>query len=196
MRRQPGRARHWVTVEAASVGVVVIWTVSRTVDVLHRRRPRSPNVRQVIRPDGHPGEANRPPRLARCVRPQSSKRFSVEHCAVVAFTGRRPSEIMRYRPEHWNRTDHALTILTGRGGRRRRIPVAVDAETALHDLERLRALGPFSTSTGASRLAPGAGEAGHRRHPPLRRPATATAPRCVRSRVKPVSSRSCWATRP
>ena len=46
-----------------------------------------------------------------------------------------------------HRTDHVLTILTGKGGRSRTIPLSVDAETALGDLERLGALGHFSTST-------------------------------------------------
>ena len=68
-------------------------------------------------------------------------------CRVMAFTGMRPSEIMRYRPEHWNRTNHVLTVLTGKGGRTRTIPLTPEGEAALYDLEALGALGRFSTST-------------------------------------------------
>lgn len=68
-------------------------------------------------------------------------------CRLMAFTGMRPSEIMRYRPEHWNRVDRVLTVLTGKGGRTRTIPLTAEGEAALRDLEALGAVGRFSTST-------------------------------------------------
>ena len=58
----------------------------------------------------------------------------------------RHSELMRYRPEHWNRVEHTLTVLTGKKGRTRTIPLTEDGEAALHDLEDIGALGSFSTS--------------------------------------------------
>ena len=67
-------------------------------------------------------------------------------CRVLAWTGMRHSELMRYRPEHWNRVEHTLTVLTGKKGRTRTIPLTEDGEAALHDLEDIGALGSFSTS--------------------------------------------------
>ena len=43
-------------------------------------------------------------------RPRAEGSKAKVRCRVMAFTGMRPSEIMRYRPEHWNRTDHVLTV--------------------------------------------------------------------------------------
>lgn len=80
-------------------------------------------------------------------RPRAAGSKAKVRCRVMAFTGMRPSEIMRYRPEHWNRTDHLLTVLTGKGGRTRTIPLTLDGEAALHDLEALGAIGRYSTST-------------------------------------------------
>ena len=68
-------------------------------------------------------------------------------CRLMAFTGMRPSEIMRYQPKHWNRASHTLTVLTGKGGRTRTIPLTTAGEEALRDLEVLGAIGRFSTST-------------------------------------------------
>ena len=68
-------------------------------------------------------------------------------CRVLAFTGLRPSELMRYRPEHWDRTTQTLVVYTGKGGRTRTIPLSAPAVEALADLEALGAIGPFSTST-------------------------------------------------
>ena len=67
---------------------------------------------------------------------------------VLAFTGLlRPSELMRYRPEHWNRTAQTLVVYTEKGGRTRTIPLSTPAAEALADLEALGAIDPFSTST-------------------------------------------------
>ena len=66
---------------------------------------------------------------------------------MLAFTGMRPSELMRYRPEHWNRVEHTLTILTGKKGRSRTIPLTEDGKSALTDLSDIDAFGSFSTST-------------------------------------------------
>ena len=66
---------------------------------------------------------------------------------VLAFTGLRPSEPLRYKPEHWDRTTQALVVYTGKGGRARTIPLSPPAAEALADLEAVGAIGPFSTST-------------------------------------------------
>ena len=66
---------------------------------------------------------------------------------MLAFTGLRPSELMRYRPEHWDRTTQTLVVLTGKGGCTRTIPLSAPAAEALADREALGALGPFSMST-------------------------------------------------
>lgn len=68
-------------------------------------------------------------------------------CRVLASTRLRPSELMRYRPEHWNRTTQTLVVYTGKGGRTRTIPLSAPAAEALADLEAVGAIGPFSTST-------------------------------------------------
>ena len=68
-------------------------------------------------------------------------------CRVLAFTGLRPSELMRFRPEHWDRTTQTLVVYTGKGGRTRTIPLNAPAAQALADLEALGALGSFSTSS-------------------------------------------------
>ena len=68
-------------------------------------------------------------------------------CRVLAYTGMRPSELKRYRPEHWNRAEHTLIVLTGKKGKYRTIPVTEDAEIALAAFESLDAFGNFSTST-------------------------------------------------
>ena len=68
-------------------------------------------------------------------------------CRVLAYTGMRPSELMRYRPEHWDRTTDTLVVFTGKGGRTRTIPLSTPAAEALKNLESLGAIGPFSMST-------------------------------------------------
>ena len=68
-------------------------------------------------------------------------------CRVLAFTGLRPSELMRYRPEHWDRATQTLIVYTGKGGRTRTIPLSAPPAEALADLEALGAIGPFSMST-------------------------------------------------
>lgn len=68
-------------------------------------------------------------------------------CRVLAYTGLRPSELMRYRPEHWNRAAQTLVVYTGKGGRTRTIPLSTPAADALADLEAVGAIGPFSMST-------------------------------------------------
>ena len=80
-------------------------------------------------------------------KPKAAASAAKVRCRVLAFTGLRPSELMRYRPEHWNRTTQTLVVYTGKGGRTRTIPLSTPAAEALADLEALAAIGPFSTST-------------------------------------------------
>ena len=54
-------------------------------------------------------------------------------CRVLAFTGLRPKELMRYRPEHWNRTTQSLVVYTGKGGRTWTIPLSAPAAEGLAD---------------------------------------------------------------
>ena len=80
-------------------------------------------------------------------RPRVDGSAAKARCRVLAFTGMRPSELMRYRPEHLDRTTQTLVVLTGKGGRTRTIPLSTPAVEALEDLESLGAIGPFSTSS-------------------------------------------------
>ena len=80
-------------------------------------------------------------------KPRAAASAAKVRCRVLAFTGLRPSELMRYRPEHWNRTTQTLVVYTGKGGRTRTIPLSLPAAEALADLEAVGATGPFSTST-------------------------------------------------
>ena len=70
----------------------------------------------------------------------------------VAKLGRRP--VVDRGP------DHVLTILTGKGGRTTDDSLSVDAEAALHDLERLGAFGRFWTSTVHRAFRPGLAKPG------------------------------------
>ncbi len=79
--------------------------------------------------------------------PRAAASAAKARCRVLAFTGLRAGELMRYRPEHWNRTAQTLVVCTGKGGRSRTIPLSGPAAEALADLEALGAVGPFSTST-------------------------------------------------
>ena len=80
-------------------------------------------------------------------RPRAGGSAAKVRCRVLAFTGLRPSELMRYRPEHWDRATQTLIVYTGKGGRTRTIPLSAPAAEALADLEALGAIGPFSMST-------------------------------------------------
>ena len=80
-------------------------------------------------------------------KPRAAASAAKVRCHVLAFTGLRPSELMRYRPEHWNRSTHTLVVYTRKGGRTRTIPLSAPAADALADLEAVGAIGPFSTST-------------------------------------------------
>ena len=80
-------------------------------------------------------------------RPRVDGSAAKARCRVLAFTGMRPSELMRYRPEHWDRKTQTLVVFTGKGGRTRTIPLSSPAVEALENLESLGAIGPFSTST-------------------------------------------------
>ena len=80
-------------------------------------------------------------------KPRAAASAAKVRCRVLAFTGLRPSELMRYRPEHWNRTTQTLVVYTGKGGRTRTIPLSRPAAEALADLEALGVIGPFSTCT-------------------------------------------------
>ena len=80
-------------------------------------------------------------------KPRMAASAAKVRCRVLAFTGLRPSELMRYRPEHWNRTTQTLVVYTGKGGRTRTIPLSTPATQALAELEAVGAIGPFSTST-------------------------------------------------
>ena len=80
-------------------------------------------------------------------KPRAGASAAKVRCRVLAFTGLRPSELMRYRPEHWDRTTQTLVVYTGKGGRTRTIPLSAPAVEALADLEALGAIGTFSTST-------------------------------------------------
>ena len=57
-------------------------------------------------------------------KPRASASAAKARCRVLAFTGLRPGELMRYRPEHWNRTTQTLVVYTGKGGRTRTIPLS------------------------------------------------------------------------
>ena len=80
-------------------------------------------------------------------KPRAATSAAKVRCRVLAFTGLRPSELMRYRPEHWNRTMQTLVVYTEKGGRTRTIPLSAPAPEALADLEAAGTIGPFSTST-------------------------------------------------
>ncbi len=80
-------------------------------------------------------------------KPRAAASAAKVRCRVLAFTGLRPSELMRYRPEHWNRSTQTLVVYTGKGGRTRTIPLSTPAAEALADLEAAGAIGPFSTSS-------------------------------------------------
>ena len=80
-------------------------------------------------------------------KPRAAASAAKIRCRVLAFTGLRPSELMRYRPEHWNRSTQTLVVYTGKGGRTRTIPLSAPAAEALADLEAAGAIGPFSTSS-------------------------------------------------
>ena len=80
-------------------------------------------------------------------KPRAAASAAKVRCRVLAFTGLRPGELMRYRPEHWNRATKTLVVYTGKGGRTRTIPLNAPAAEALADLEAVGAIGPFSTST-------------------------------------------------
>lgn len=80
-------------------------------------------------------------------KPRAAASAAKVRCRILAFTGLRPSELMRYRPEHWDRTTQTLVVYTGKGGRTRTIPLNAPAAEALADLEALGAIGPFSTSS-------------------------------------------------
>lgn len=80
-------------------------------------------------------------------KPRAAASAAKIRCRVLAYTGLRPSELMRYLPKHWNRTDQTLVVHTGKGGRTRTIPLNARAAEALADLEALGAIGRFSTST-------------------------------------------------
>ena len=80
-------------------------------------------------------------------KPRAASSAAKARCRVLAFTGLRPSELMRYRPEHWDRATQTLVVYTGKGGRTRTIPLSAPAAEALADLEAVGAIGPFSTST-------------------------------------------------
>ena len=68
-------------------------------------------------------------------------------CRVLSFIGLVPNELMRFHPEHWNRTTRTLVVYTGKGGRTRTIPLSAPVAEALADLEAAGVIGPFSTST-------------------------------------------------
>ena len=80
-------------------------------------------------------------------KPRAAASAAKVRCRVLGFTGLRPSDLMRYRPEHWNRTTQTLVVYTGKGGRTRTIPLSAPTAEALADLEAVGAIGPFSTST-------------------------------------------------
>ena len=80
-------------------------------------------------------------------KPRATASAAKIRCRVLAFTGLRPSELMRYRPEHWNRSTQTLVVYTGKGGRSRTTPLSAPAVEALADLEAVGAIGPFSMST-------------------------------------------------
>lgn len=80
-------------------------------------------------------------------KPRAAASAAKIRCRVLAFTGLRPSELMRYRPEHWNRSTQTLVVYTGKGGHTRTIPLSAPAADALADLEAAGAIGSFSTSS-------------------------------------------------
>ena len=80
-------------------------------------------------------------------KPRAAASAAKARCRVLAFTGLRPSELMRYRPQHWNRATQTLVVCTAKGGRTRAIPLSAPAAEALADLETAGAIGLFSTST-------------------------------------------------
>ena len=80
-------------------------------------------------------------------KPRTAASAAKVRCRVLAFTGLRPSELMRYRPEHWNRSTRTLVVCKGNGGRTRTIPLSSSAAEALADLEAAGAIGPLSTSS-------------------------------------------------
>ena len=80
-------------------------------------------------------------------KPRAASSAAKVRCRVLAFTGPRPTELMRYRPAHWDRSTQTLVVYTGKGGHTRTIPPGAPAAEALADLEAAGAIGPFSTST-------------------------------------------------
>ena len=57
-------------------------------------------------------------------KPRAAASAAKIRCRVLAFTGLRPSELMRYRPEDWNQSTQTLVVYTGKGGRTRAIPLS------------------------------------------------------------------------
>ena len=86
-------------------------------------------------------------------KPRASASAAKARCRVLAFTGLRPSELMRYRPEHWNRTTQTLVLYSGKGGRTRTIPLSAPAAEALAEPEAVGAI-PARAGWGST-MSPG-----------------------------------------
>jgi integrase len=82
----------------------------------------------------------------------------------MAYTGMRPVEIMRIRPdEDWDRTNQTLLIRTAKGGLAARMHLLPQATQALEELARLQAWGdywaaPVSRAFTVAREAAGYGD--------------------------------------
>jgi integrase len=66
---------------------------------------------------------------------------------VMAYTGARPSEVMKIRPEHWDDRRHTLILhgtAKGHGTKPRVLPLSPDAQTALREFENADAWGAFT----------------------------------------------------
>ena len=93
-------------------------------------------------------------------KPRAPASAAKVRCRVLAFTGLRPSELMRYRPEHWDRPTQTLVVYTGKGGHSRTTPLSAPAAAPLADLEALGTIGPFSTSSVRRAFVPAAARLG------------------------------------
>ena len=107
-------------------------------------------------------------------KPRAAVSAAKVRCRVLPFTGVRPSELMRYRSEHWNRTTQTLVVYTGKGGRTRTIPPRPPLSDAHSSVPR--------RGSGFTACAPTTS-------------ATATEPLCTASPETRAWSRTCSDTR-
>ncbi len=121
----------------------------RDVTLVHE--PGAGSARALLRrgpahPGGHVGSGQRDGQG----KPRAATSAAKVRCRVLAFTGLRPNELMRYLPEHWHRTTQTLVVYTGKGGRTRsrRPQVRILSGAPLRQALCLQEKGLTSTTAG------------------------------------------------